>query len=920
MSLENPNVIDHLQTHNEIVSKTESLQFLKLLESEKDKKKQSELMQNNKHLMKGMKDLLQKHVDYALSHPNVLSDGEAKVLIAYDALKDWYLLREIPNNEIERNICAQRIVENFQNIKNFDAHETNPNERYFDIVSGKYSANQTEKTIDLSLSDEHIDITTGDNSLDTYISSSPSLKAYMMQQAKKSRMNQISQATWEYDNKDKNSARSLLHQQVNAKREGMRRDWNTNSEKFQEEFFMNPLKMMEFSRLLQWSNEIWNPSNENSFLLKEIFFSAIEGSFDTHKAAGSLYERGRDLSWDDGISRDGEWNFIKTPAKLRSNNVQIIRNWESIVAKNNITWIDLPITKDVFEKSIKNNQESQKNYDIVSKFEHEFSEKFKKEYILQHNLTQEQFENLSQEESEKVRTEYHLAYMKELFTDPSKRNVYDALLDQEFRKQHGPDHIWEFQWTILNKLTATLPWWPVQSFDASKRNTTMEVVENWWEKVFLIKQWKSSLKLWFNKISDINIDTRTQAQKEEEDIVMQNSLTNQENLYISFEDQLSTYEPNYRQPDLRRAVNKIENPDARDGKQYIDCSNLQLTAKDVAFLSRKLKEQLVNIPWEIQLNLSNNNLENLPKWLFENKKISWINVSNNAIDCLPKLDNWDHIHLKSLDLARNNITSCPNFIEKWIPETLESLDISGNECSDIWPITKLKKLQHLDVDHVWMNSFPEWFGNLEQLQSFSASNNNLSWPLVRDFSAQPWFQSLQSLYLWWNKLEWVDVSQCPNLKKLSVSWNEWLENFPTLAKNEQWKNESMESIYCEHTNIKSVPAWITTHTFPNLKDVDIFDRIVSGENAKNRFLDGSLTSYGYAFHPSVQETKNFFDTPNLQCKYSVVESTDKVSALKKARHELWLSDTDNSPYAFREKNGRVSVYIFAKADQGKDFL
>jgi Leucine-rich repeat (LRR) protein len=152
-------------------------------------------------------------------------------------------------------------------------------------------------------------------------------------------------------------------------------------------------------------------------------------------------------------------------------------------------------------------------------------------------------------------------------------------------------------------------------------------------------------------------------------------VTEQEKLIVDPKATIDTYEPKNRIPDLLRALNKIDSPhEGKDGRKYIDLTDLNLTDKDVSFLSTKLVE-LKDKGGIYAINLSNNIMEHAPKSIFTMKHITKIDLSNNDLESLPKIEQKDGTidHLTSLDIGSNSFDYFPEVTQF---KNLQSLDIS----------------------------------------------------------------------------------------------------------------------------------------------------------------------------------------------------------------------------------------------------
>jgi len=242
-------------------------------------------LKTNEALVSGMEKILKAKIDKILDHATQMDDNEAKILIAYDALKDRYWDKKIPDTETERKTVALKIAEELNNVKKFEAHEKT--DRYYDFTTNTYSDTPNENTtIDLNL--DAVSLDTKNPAINAFLDKNTELKQSLLADKKNDHLYDIMKVTGLYDkerDKDQTTIRSQLSKQADAEQTklGQEESKNLTSDNMKL-FAKNPDKCIEFMNLLAANKESFNtPTNEDMVDLKKMFMDLITDSYTTKK-------------------------------------------------------------------------------------------------------------------------------------------------------------------------------------------------------------------------------------------------------------------------------------------------------------------------------------------------------------------------------------------------------------------------------------------------------------------------------------------------------------------------------------------------------------------------------------------------------------------------------------------------------------
>ena len=144
------------------------------------------------------------------------------------------------------------------------------------------------------------------------------------------------------------------------------------------------------------------------------------------------------------------------------------------------------------------------------------------------------------------------------------------------------------------------------------------------------------------------------------------------------------------------------------------------------------------------LDLSNNKITTIPKWIANFKSLKTLNLSGNQLNCLPE-------EIGQLSKLENLIVS-KNCLSGALPKSLG----------------KLKNLKELDASGNKLSKFPVSLAGLNHLNSLDLSSNKIS--AIPDGIEE---LQLTSLSLNQNQISSISPSlaQCPRLKTLKVEEN-----------------------------------------------------------------------------------------------------------------------------------------------------
>ena len=123
------------------------------------------------------------------------------------------------------------------------------------------------------------------------------------------------------------------------------------------------------------------------------------------------------------------------------------------------------------------------------------------------------------------------------------------------------------------------------------------------------------------------------------------------------------------------------------------------------------------------LNLSKNQLSDLPKSFAEMQQVKYLIFYENKFENIPEILA-GFKDLKHLDFYKNNLTEIPDFIGSM--DNLQQLFLAFNKIEKI-PDTlrNLKRLKYFYVHHNELHFLPEWITEMDSLERFGVDYNHL---------------------------------------------------------------------------------------------------------------------------------------------------------------------------------------------------
>ena len=173
------------------------------------------------------------------------------------------------------------------------------------------------------------------------------------------------------------------------------------------------------------------------------------------------------------------------------------------------------------------------------------------------------------------------------------------------------------------------------------------------------------------------------------------------------------------------------------------------------------------------LDLSGENITELPEVIGELTNLEWLNLSYNQLSTLPEVIG-QLTNLKELDLYNNQLSILPEKIGQLT--NLEKLHLNNNQLSTFPEVIgQLTNLKELNLYNNQLSTFPEEIGQLTNLKELNLYNNQLS--TFPEVIGQ--LTNLETLWLNDNQLSTLPevIGQLNSLKTLWLHNNQ-LSTFP----------------------------------------------------------------------------------------------------------------------------------------------
>lgn len=261
-----------------------------------------------------------------------------------------------------------------------------------------------------------------------------------------------------------------------------------------------------------------------------------------------------------------------------------------------------------------------------------------------------------------------------------------------------------------------------------------------------------------------------------------------------------------------------------EGVKYLNCrrNNLNEDALPPELFIRNRESllvidlshnQLKDIPTELDscrklivLNLSHNHLDNIPPQLFVNiNELVHLDLSNNQLETIPpqlrRLSKLQTLILSNNPLEQNQLRQLPSLTNL---RTLHLRNTQRNSHNLMTSLEALEKLTDIDLSHNDLPKVPSLLFSLPNLKRINLSDN-----LITDLPADlgEFWKSLESFNLARNRIKTLPTSLCKmfRLKKLFLSGNELdFDGIPSGI----GKLSNLEVFDASYNNLEMIPEGV----------------------------------------------------------------------------------------------------------------
>lgn len=266
------------------------------------------------------------------------------------------------------------------------------------------------------------------------------------------------------------------------------------------------------------------------------------------------------------------------------------------------------------------------------------------------------------------------------------------------------------------------------------------------------------------------------------------------------------------------------------------------------------------------------------------KKISKLDLSNQNLSQFPK-EIFELKNLKKLNLSNNKIKSIPKEIESM--KNLELLDLSNNSISNFYSkICSLKKLKMLNLNNNKIKTIPNQIGDLDALKALQIANNKIS--------------TLPST-----------ITNLKKLQELNLSKNDF-EVFPL----EVLKLNSLKYLWLNNLNLKTFPSEAIIESVRTLKAIYCFGNLQSSDNIDRMYLDlTKLKGNSINYLKNAQRTKSLSKNTVVKRKTKQVVK-NKIFISYSHKDKDWLNKVQTNLKVLRHNDHDFDLWDDTRIKSG----